>query len=429
MIVNEGDVMKAQVAIIGGGPGGVSAALTLQDRGYESIIIETDEFPRFHIGESMTGECGASVRALGVEEEMANANHPIKWGTMVYGADGKNGFYVPVMGRKEDGSLFEQTTWQVRRADFDDMLLGVARRRQIPILKGLAKEVQTEGQVVRSVTVQTESGDVTVECDALVDASGQSTFLSKAGLAGSRDIGNYNRQIAVYGHFSGAIRPDERIEKELHRDDTIIFYREKYHWAWFIPLDEEIVSIGVVTPVDYFKAAKKSREEFLADEILTINPLLAERVQNVVRHDIARSTSNYSYHIKDFVGPNYLCVGDAHRFIDPIFSLGLHFTMAEGRKAGAAIADVLQSSDTGNGQIPKPLLDYQEECEGGQEIIQTMLDAFWDYPLAFSLYLKDKRYRDNFIDMFAGRVYDTEPSRGLLELRRLNSKVQAAAAG
>lgn len=58
-----------------------------------------------------------------------------------------------------------------------------------------------------------------------------------------------------------------------------------------------------------------------------------------------------------------------------------------------------------------------------------MLDAFWDYPLAFSLYLKDKRYRDNFIDMFAGRVYDTEPSRGLLELRRLNSKVQAAAAG
>ncbi|HBA34797.1 MAG TPA: hypothetical protein DCZ12_11750, partial [Gammaproteobacteria bacterium] len=371
---------------------------------------------------------GASVRALGIENEMARANHPIKWGTMVYGAGGKNGFYVPVMGRRDDGTLFEQTTWQVRRSDFDEMLLNVAKERDIPILKGSAKSVDTEDGRITAVRVEADSeGEIDVHCQAFVDASGQSTFLSKLGLVGQRDTGNYNRQIAVYGHFSGAIRPDEDEEDEVRRDDTIIFYREKYHWAWFIPLDDEIVSIGVVTPIDYFKSKNKTKEQHLLDEIKEINPMLASRVKDVTLHDIARSTSNYSYHIKDFVGPNYLCVGDAHRFIDPIFSLGLHFSMAEGRKAGAAIADAIMDIRSGISSVPSPLLTYQSECENGQEIIQTMLDAFWDFPLAFSLYLKDKRYRDNFIDMFAGRVYDTAPSKGLLELRRLNAQVAQTA--
>ena len=59
--------MKTTVAIIGGGPGGASAAMFLAKHGIKSVIIEKDSFPRYHVGESMTGECGGLMRKLGLD--------------------------------------------------------------------------------------------------------------------------------------------------------------------------------------------------------------------------------------------------------------------------------------------------------------------------------------------------------------------------
>jgi hypothetical protein len=95
----------------------------------------------------------------------------------------------------------------------------------------------------------------------------------------------------------------------------------------------------------------------------------------------------------------------------------MHFSMAEAVMAADHIADYLGGKTAG---LDNPFKEYQEICERGMDVIQDMLDAFWDYPFAFSLYIKDKRYRSNFIDMFAGRVYTTEPSAGLMALRKLN---------
>lgn len=61
---------KTDVVIVGGGPGGAASAVFLAERGLKAIIIEKEEFPRFHIGESMTGECGNMVRRLGLTEAM-----------------------------------------------------------------------------------------------------------------------------------------------------------------------------------------------------------------------------------------------------------------------------------------------------------------------------------------------------------------------
>ena len=62
--------MKTDVLIIGGGPGGSAAAMFLLREGITPLIIEQEEFPRFHIGESLTGESAQVLRRLGLEEEM-----------------------------------------------------------------------------------------------------------------------------------------------------------------------------------------------------------------------------------------------------------------------------------------------------------------------------------------------------------------------
>jgi len=77
----------------------------------------------------------------------------------------------------------------------------------------------------------------------MIDASGQGTFLANRGVIGPKDRGNYDKQLAVFSQVTGAIRDEGDV-----RDNTLIFYQKKNHWAWFIPLDKDVVSIGVVTP-------------------------------------------------------------------------------------------------------------------------------------------------------------------------------------
>ena len=128
--------MKTDVAIVGGGPGGSACAMFLQQAGVSSTIIEKAEFPRYHIGESMTGECGNALRTLGLEAEMVGRGYPVKWGVSVFGTSGKNRFYVPVKGRRGNGELFDASTWQVRRSEFDEMMLNTARARGAEFIQG-----------------------------------------------------------------------------------------------------------------------------------------------------------------------------------------------------------------------------------------------------------------------------------------------------
>ena len=77
--------MKTPVAIVGAGPGGSALAMFLAKQGIKAAIIEKEGFPRYHIGESMTGECGGVVRALGLEQKMLEHRYPVKWGVHVWG--------------------------------------------------------------------------------------------------------------------------------------------------------------------------------------------------------------------------------------------------------------------------------------------------------------------------------------------------------
>ncbi len=87
--------MKTDVLIIGGGPGGSAMAMFLVREGIKPVILEQEEFPRFHIGESMTGEAAQVVRRLGLEEEMTKREHPVKHGVKVFGSSGREFLVCP----------------------------------------------------------------------------------------------------------------------------------------------------------------------------------------------------------------------------------------------------------------------------------------------------------------------------------------------
>jgi flavin-dependent dehydrogenase len=403
--------MKTPVVIVGGGPAGAASAMFLAKHGIESVIVEKEKFPRYHIGESMTGECGAIVRLLGLEPEMQERKHPVKRGVNVYGPAGTYAWRVDVAARDKDWKLVPQTTWQVRRADFDNMLLDTALARGAKFILGEALRPIVDDGTVHGVTVRpADGGTFDIESEIVLDCSGQHTFLAKSGVTGPKYRGNYDKQIAIFSQVAGAIRDDGPT-----RDDTLIFYQKKYHWAWFIPLDSEIVSVGTVIPAAYFKEKKETKPQFLQRELHEMNPNLKFRIPEVRLVEEARSIPNYSYQVRRFCGKGYICIGDAHRFIDPIFSFGLYVSVFEAMRAAPFVKDYLNGKGRG---AANPFADYQMTMEQGIDILEDLMDTFWEYPLAFAR-MAHVVHKDLVTDIFAGRLWENQPSLAVADMRKL----------
>src|SRR5712691_12461966 len=142
-----------QVIIIGGGPAGATTALCLLQLGIKPVLLEKEAFPRYHIGESLTGEAGNTLRSLGLEKIMDGHAFPVKHGVVVYGPAGKESFWVPVMRRDESYQLQPATTWQVRRSTFDKLLLDAAISRGAEVMPAVATGTLQENVRVNGLAV------------------------------------------------------------------------------------------------------------------------------------------------------------------------------------------------------------------------------------------------------------------------------------
>ncbi|MGH7981639.1 MAG: NAD(P)/FAD-dependent oxidoreductase [Candidatus Udaeobacter sp.] len=410
--------MKTDVLIIGGGPGGAAMAMFLIREGIKPVILEQEKFPRFHIGESMTGEAAQVVRRLGLAEEMTKREHPVKHGVKVFGASGAGSWYVPVSGRDKDWNLSPSTTWQVRRSDFDTMMLKEAEARGATVMRGTAtKPLLTDDGAVRGVTVRWPDGkSEDIETQVVLDCSGQATFLANQRVTGPKYLGNYDKQVAFFSQVTGAVRGSGTSGEEA-RDNTLIFYAKKFHWAWFIPLDKDVVSVGMVTPNADFLAKRQTPEQFFRNELYDINPELRNRIPEMNLVEKVHVIPNYSYQVRGFCGKGFICIGDAHRFIDPIFSFGLTVTMREAEFAAPLVREYLEGKKR-NGA--NPFAEHQVFCEQGIDNLEEMIDVFWEQPFAFATFVY-YRYPDQMSDAFAGRIYPTEhqPSPSVLGFRKM----------
>ncbi|HJR90988.1 MAG TPA: NAD(P)/FAD-dependent oxidoreductase, partial [Acidimicrobiia bacterium] len=400
-----------------------ASALQLMQRGITPVIVEREQFPRFHIGESMTGEAGGLVRDLGFEDQMTAFQMPVKHGVVVSGTRGKPDWWLPMTARREDLTGELRPTWSVRRATFDKMLLDAALDAGAELVAGRASAPIVEDGRVSGVEVEFGDGKtMRIEAKMVLDCSGQATFLANRKATGPKYMGSYDKQIAIFSHIKNFVRDEASDTAERQPGNTHIFYTRKYHWAWGIPVDPEVTSVGIVVPAGYFREKGESKQDFYAREIHALNQGLAERTEDAEIVEDVRVIPNYSFQVAGFAGHGYICIGDSHRFVDPIFSFGLYVALKEAGIAAEHVVEYVENGPASKGNGANPFRDYMIDAEWGIDVLEDMIDTFWENPLAFAFMVHDK-YREPMLDVFSGRIYENSLHKGrdeaMVAFRRL----------
>lgn len=316
------------VVVIGGGPAGSTAAILLAERGHKVVLVEKGSHPRFHIGESLLPANVPLLERLGVRGEV-EALGMEKWGAE---------FVSPAHGRSvtlEFADALDKSmpkAFQVRRSEFDEVLFRRAARAGAQTIENCRVRDVDLGDRHRLPLVLAEGGDGVARQwrpRFVIDATGRDTLL--AGRLGVKRRNPKHNSAAMYAHYRGARRLDGRAEGHIS-----IFWFE-HGWFWFIPLRDGATSVGAVVWPYYMKSRAKPLPEFFRDTIALCAPL-SERLAQAQLASEVEATGNYSYSAKLCQGENFILLGDAFAFIDPVFSSGVWLAM-HSAVAGVEVVD------------------------------------------------------------------------------------------
>jgi flavin-dependent dehydrogenase len=348
------ETLTSDVIIIGGGPGGSTAATMLARQGWQVRLFERDRFPRDHVGESLLPATLPVLEELGVLPRVQAAGFLPKQGaTMVWGKNPEPwSWYF-----RETNQRYSHA-YQVWRPDFDQMLLensrshGVDVREAHRVVDVLFEQDRAVG--VRYLTPAGTSGEAKARW--IVDASGQGAFLGRK--LNLRRWDPFFRNLAVYAYFSGAQRLPEP-------DDGNIFI-ESYAdgWFWHIPLHTGWMSVGVVVDSHFGQEgiSRHGPEAFLRAQIPQA-PYTAHMLEKATLVSGPLVVKDWSYVSDQVVGDGYILVGDAACFVDPLFSSGVHLACMSGVLAAAYVTTALKEPglQQAAGQVYKEL--YYKEYE------------------------------------------------------------------
>lgn len=304
------------VLVIGGGPAGSTIAALLAERGKSVVLVDKDQHPRFHIGESLLPFNMPLFDQLGVREAVERIGMP-KFGIEFVSPS------HPAPSLLEFGDGWQQGmdySFQVRRSDFDHVLLKNAAAKGARVVEGCrvaALDFVAGGGATASGTMA-DGSPRTWRARFVVDATGRETFLANRLKLKRRN--RRHESAAIYGHFTGA----ERLPGKAEGNISIFWFAKG--WIWFIPLSDGTTSVGAVCPPAVIKERQGDVTQFFR-HLIGLCPALAERLAHATLTGPATATGNYSYGTDRMSGDGYILIGDASTFIDPVFSTGVYLAM------------------------------------------------------------------------------------------------------
>lgn len=323
------NINKCDVLVIGGGPTGSSISTKLAQMGRDVVMLEKEQHPRFHIGESLLPMNLPIFEELGVLEQVEEI------GIRKYGAEFNDKNY-----KKQATYYFENAldrnfpfSYEVKREDLDTILFRNAEKNGVKTFeKTHATSIDFNDD--HSSLVECIDGDgksTKWHARFLVDASGRSTVLARKFKIKKRS--KEHNSAAIFAHFDNVVRREGQDEGNI----SLAWF--EHGWFWMIPFKDGSMSVGAVCWPHYLNSRKTDIEQFFWDTI-ALCPPVANRMKEAKLTTPVTATGNFTYAASHMGGNGYLMVGDAFAFLDPVFSSGVLLGMA-GALKGAKIVDTI----------------------------------------------------------------------------------------
>jgi 2-polyprenyl-6-methoxyphenol hydroxylase-like FAD-dependent oxidoreductase len=379
------------VLVVGGGPGGSSAATFLSRGGLRVAVAERETFPRFHVGESLLPANMTVLERLGVLDEVKAHGFIVKSGA--YFADQEMGLGYQFFFR--EGKPWPPYTYEVSRGEFDKILLDhAARQPNVTLLQPVSVERAAFDDEGVTVTVSEAAGSREIRARFLVDASGRDAFI--ASRHGRRRPIEGLGKVALFAHFRGGRR---WLGKEEGNIRIFIF---ELGWFWYIPFANGTSSVGCVLHARTVRGREGNLEQ-LYDSLIARCQGLAEALDGAPRITAVHRAANFSYRTDPAIGDRFLCVGDAIAFVDPIFSSGVYIATQSAELSSAEILRAFRD----NRFEARRFRGYERRIRRGMKPFQRFIRNFYD-PSFIEVFLKPREFAgmvDSVTGVLAGGAF------------------------
>lgn len=353
---------SCDVIIIGGGPGGATAALVLARAGLKTIVLEKAVFPRFHIGESILPQNFPLIQELGLEAALKRLPHLTKYGAeFAMGDDPASAIEFTF----DQGLIPGSVTFNIERARFDEMLLNEAWSAGADVRQNTAVE-----KIVRlnDGDVAVVAGGQEITGKYILDASGHGTVVARhLGIRKNFEDENL-KKVAYFAQFDNV----QRLPGTATGHPTIIMCKEG--WFWIIGLNETVTSVGFVTQPNFARSLDVPANRILAWAIARC-PVVRHRMRNASGPETNQVLADFSYRCRPAAGPGYFLVGDAAAFLDPIFSTGVTLAMKGGNQAALRTIDIL----AGTLAPAKARRQYLRYINGSTSIFWRLIRGYYHH--------------------------------------------------
>lgn len=383
--------------IVGGGPAGATAGTILADHGHRTLILERSAFPRHHIGESLMPQTYWTFKRIGMLDKLAASDFPRKQSVQFVSDSGRES--LPYYFTDRDPNEWS-ITWQVCRDRFDKMMLDNAREHGAEVREGvLVREVIFDGPRAVGVRASVDGRETELHARVVVDASGQTSVLARQLELREPDV--RLKRASIYAYYRGAIRDEGR-----NAGATIIVHTPgRRGWFWFIPLPDDIASVGVVAPPAWLCAGRGDDPLATLEEEIVACPGIAERLRPAQRVSQAFVTSDFSFHAKQLAGEGWVLVGDAFGFVDPVYSSGVMLALKSAEFAADAIHDGLGEDDVSGQRLGR----FGTKLMAGMQLIRQLVYAFYDTGFSFGAFAREyPQYQDHLVRILIGDVFNDE---------------------